>query len=322
MRALRPTQQTVRRIIWLVVVLWLARSVLAPIPVTPDGQVDYLILKAGWDGSDPTVPTIEFARRYELPGIYTTLPVTRTPAFFIVNSFQLLDLTAGLWAIRVLNVFGAFFLGWTAARMWQVRWWTVSIPAMLLAWGTLTWTTAELVWAAMIAWTWQMVDRGDRWLFGVPLGLAVAVRAWPAILVVALLVMGRNKTAVGAASTAGILTIAGLAVPGVTFERALRSLTDDGWALAHGSNLSASTLMSRIGVPSALTIGVVTVIVFWAIRHMEVRRGYGIALMAGLLVSPIAWLHYWVATAPMWPSLLGCPARPVAEPQPPAHTVR
>lgn len=300
----------VSRLMYLVLLIVLGSMAFGDFPETPDGQVDYLILRAGWDGTDPTVPTIELAERYNLPGSYTTLGVSRTPGFYLLNSPQLLGLEVGIWAIRAINVAAAIAIGFIVSCMWSVRWWVITLPVVLIGWGWIAWATPGLLWAAFIAWTWMLISRSDGWWYGIPLGVAVAARAWPAILVVALFTMDRRRSAIGAASAAAVLSVGGLFLPGVTIERTIRSLTDDGWAFAHGSNLSLSTLLARVGIPTVITIAVGIIFVASTVHRMGPQRGFGVAMAVGLLISPIAWFHYWSATAPMWPRIFPIGATP------------
>ena len=286
------------------IVLMVVRMLLDPsMPVTPDSQVDYLILKAGWDGLDPTQPTLELARAYDLPGIYATIGVTRPPGFFIVQAPQLIDLDWGMWVIRVLNLLGAVTLGLVAGRIWGVPWWPTAAAAALFDIGAFTWGTPSLFMYALVALTWLSTTRGDKLAGGVPLGIVSAVRLWPGIGIVALAAMGRWRAALGASVTAAALTLGGLVAPGVTIESTIRTITDRGWALAHARNYSLSTLLSRVGVPTVATVLTGVALVWLVTRKMEPARGMGVALGVGVLVSPISWLGYWAITAPWWPAI-------------------
>lgn len=274
-------------------------------PYTPDGTVDWLIVKAGWDGLNPAAPTFELGQHYQIPGHYSTvLSVTRSPAFFIVHAPVMASLEWSIWIIRALNVAGAVVVGWVAGRLWGTDWWPYALAAAAVGFGAFKWATPELVWAACIAVVWYAAWRGDWKWAGVVLGVVAAVKLWPAILIVAVLALGRRKIAAVATATAGALTGFGLLLPGVSVASTLSALDGGGWATLNAdSNLSLSTLLSYIGIPEFATVAAAVVLV-WFCRRFGVRRGFGYAVVLGLLASPITWGQYWAAAVPLLPALL------------------
>ncbi|HEY1192153.1 MAG TPA: glycosyltransferase family 87 protein [Gemmata sp.] len=174
--------------------------------------------------------------------------------------------------------------------------------------------------AFLIAVAW-VADRHDRWaLAGLAVGAAVAVKLFPALLLVYLVAAQRWRAAGVALLTAGALTGAAVAVLGadafVTYARDVVPAVSAKYA-TQWNNLSISAFWGRLFTPTpesrvvavadapllgALLAGAcrlamwgATVVAALGARSSEARdRAFALVVVAMVLVSPIAWPHYFV----------------------------
>lgn len=76
------------------------------------------------------------------------------------------------------------------------------------------------------------------------------------------------------------------------------------WMFVEGSNISVTAVLARVGVPAVVPVAVAVMVVWLAAGRLDVRRGVGVAVVVGVLASPIAWFSYLVSTVPLWPYYL------------------
>ena len=177
--------------------------------------------------------------------------------------------------------------------------------------------TVSLVVAGLILVVWIDAESDRQWISGLCLGLALILKAWPAILLIPLLVHRRFRAAawcVGLIALVesmawGLFRIA----PGEVVS-ALSS-TSNRW-IGYSGNGSLSGVLVRSGVnPLLATIPAAaigaSVVAVASTKHKALA--YPLAIVVGLLVSPLSWEHYDVALLaiaaitfayPSWPRVL------------------
>jgi len=162
------------------------------------------------------------------------------------------------------------------------------------------------------AWSWT---RGHSAASGALVGLAAALKAFPALLVVVFLVQ-RDWRALASSVLVGVTLCAspalwyGPATVVPLFRRWLEVSAEGGWPTrVQNQSIVAMTARSwpDAAIPIALSLiailAVVLIVTAW--RSREVARApartgaaLALALAVSVLASPIAWDHYWVLMLP------------------------
>jgi alpha-1,2-mannosyltransferase len=153
------------------------------------------------------------------------------------------------------------------------------------------------------------VPRNSRWS-GVGIGLATAIKLFPGIFIVYLLVTRRWRAAATASATATAATLLAAAVmPGDSWQFWTRSLwdTDRVGRTDYTGNQSLLGLLSRLTVPDdpprlvwLVLVAAVLVFGLWrAARATDPVAALTLTGLVGALVSPITWPHhlYWFVPA-------------------------
>ena len=162
------------------------------------------------------------------------------------------------------------------------------------------------------AWSWT---RGHSAASGALVGLAAALKAFPALLLVVFLVR-KDWRALVSGVVVGVTLSASPALwygPGAVmplFRRWLQVSTEGGWP-TRVQNQSIVAMASRSWPETATAIAlalvailcIVLIVAVWRSRNGEREfstRGtaLALALAAGVLASPIAWDHYWLLMLP------------------------
>jgi len=169
----------------------------------------------------------------------------------------------------------------------------------------------------IVAATVDLEDERDA-RAGVWLGLATALKAFPALFFLYLALRRRWRAlavgvGVAAAATLAPLLAHGLDA-GVTAARDWLALTLDQsrWQLSTNDQ-SLRALAVRLGWP-ALTAAVLAVLCLAAIPAVSRREpagrflpGTAATALAAVLVAPVTWVHYFVLAFPAWVALLAGP---------------
>lgn len=271
-------------------------------PLEPDDtNQDWVLLRAAQKGLDVSLPVVDLALVLNLEGVHSTYPVARPPGFFAVYFPTWPAPAIAETAIIVLNAVAIAVLIHATQQMSGTGPLTlaaVALGCVVLTFGMVRYNNPTLIWAALIAVSWKHMD--GQWWWGVPLGIAAAVRLWPALPIVWLLTH-RRPTGYGAALTAATLTLVGLLI--VPYDTAVASLfAGRVWAEHHPFNFSLSWLLTGFGISIFVSLIVGSVLALWAARK-DSRLSFGYVLTAAIFLSPISWPAYLTATAPMWPML-------------------
>lgn len=178
--------------------------------------------------------------------------------------------------------------------------------------GTVSILVAVLI---VIAWIWA--DSHLAWIPGLALGLAMTLKAWPAVLLVPLLIHRKYRAVAWSVCVAVVLQIAGMTMFGISVADALTALSDtSGRWIGYSGNGSLVAALAQSGLDplfatiSSIVIGL-CVVVFVSLRYRS--NAYPFAVLVGLTVSPLSWEHYdvvllaiavVVGTVPRWPQIL------------------
>ena len=148
----------------------------------------------------------------------------------------------------------------------------------------------------LVAVSWRYRDR--RWLPGLALGTALALKLflWP--FIVWLIVTRRARQAITSVFCGALLTAAGWAVIGPGQLPTYRNAAADADVLARAS-YSPYALFDAVGLSPAgarlcvAIVGATVLAACVAVRKDDIRA-FNLALAAALALSPVVWIHYFV----------------------------
>jgi alpha-1,2-mannosyltransferase len=202
------------------------------------------------------------------------------PAVLVWDAVQVLALVAALWLCNV--------------RDW--RGYVLALASFPFA-ATLTLGQPEGLFALALALVWRY---RDRWQGGVTLGVLIAAKLFPWPLVVWFLLTRRYRNAAISVAVGGLTLSASWAVIGFRGMAGYpRLLSDDANAFASRSHAILSALVrGGLTVHAARPIAglvalAVTAVLLWRARGSD-SGTFAALVVAGLLLSPILWMHYLV----------------------------
>ena len=173
--------------------------------------------------------------------------------------------------------------------------------------------------ALVVAGAFDFADRRDV-RAGVWLGLATALKVFPGLLLLYAAYRRRWRTAAYGASLAFGLTVCSLLPLGVSgaLVSAQRWVDQTGagaWVL-HRRNQSLPALLSRAGVPHSgaiaanlLLLGFAAFALRRSTTDEDLVNDLGLVTLLAVLLSPIAWDHYFLLALPAWVAALARPLR-------------
>jgi alpha-1,2-mannosyltransferase len=233
----------------------------------------------------------------------------RAPAilWYLLN---LIALAAGVWWWARAN--GA----WVPERAWDQP--AVLLPLLAVILPAQTNFEHQNMNALLLALTGAAAwsgTRGHRVASGALVGLAAALKAFPALMLVVFLVR-RDWRALASAVMTGLALSASPALwygPGAMvplFRRWTEVLAEGGWP-TRVQNQSIVAMTSRFWPDAATAIAVALIAILVVILIATARRSregthapsgtaaaLALALAVAVLVSPIAWDHYWLLMLP------------------------
>lgn len=227
------------------------------------------------------------------PGaVVLILPVLLLPSEFLA------------WSAAAIAIVGVGFLVTGARRLAGRRGVALAIcvPTSVAFTQGIVHGSLFVIVAAALVWAWVNVEE-QRWVVGgILLGLVGTARLWPLLLLAPLLLGRLWKPLLVASGVFVTLNLAGLLLPGVSLEGTLTNLgtSTDSWIFAAHNGAIAGWL-APLGEWAVLT-GFVVVLAVWAVgltRVKTVSNRIGWSLPAALLASPLAWLPYLLALAPI-----------------------
>jgi hypothetical protein len=241
-------------------------------------------------------------------GEWAAINLNPPVSVLLFQAIALVDPALVLRALQVssilLYVGLALFL--TGASPTQEQWLRV---LLLLLWHPL-WSTLNqgqlYVWLLVLVTVAVLRIRQQPVLAGICIGLLVALKPpyvlWPLLLLAA----HQVRPSLIALLTAALVSALPMALGHSDWYGQWLDATHSssgGWALA--DNLSALSLLARLGVPTTLSVVVVglalvaLVALVWR-RQLGARDVSAIALVAVMLASPVSWIGYGVLLAPVF----------------------
>lgn len=239
---------------------------------------------------------------------------------FVPVASASLPVALGLWSVlQVACLVAALWLarrwGWRAALL------ALAATAMPIQTDLEHRNLNTLLLLLIIAATADLEDERDT-RAGIWLGLATALKAFPALFFVYLALRRRWRAlavgvGVAAAATLVPLLAHGLDA-GITAARDWFALTLDQsrWQLS-ANDQSLRALAVRLGWPPLIAAGLavlsLTAIPLVARREAPGRflAGSAVTALAAVLVAPVTWVHYFVLAFPAWVALLAGPGQRV-----------
>jgi alpha-1,2-mannosyltransferase len=173
----------------------------------------------------------------------------------------------------------------------------------------------NVVLLALVIATWRDLEAGRETRAGLWLGIATALKIFPALLIAYAALRGRWRAAAWGAGLAVALTVLPLAPRGVEGIRTTLvdwvRLTRDGAAALRGGSQSLSALVDRSGAPRAAGIAASIALIAWTAWWLRRRRALftEIALVAhvAVLATPFVWTQSFVLLFPTWVAILAAP---------------
>lgn len=291
---------------------------------------EYLMARALLGGASPYDPQIDLARRFapelarlaaSTPALTLSHPTPHPPAAgLVVAPLGLLGFqeARAVWlGLQLLCL--ALIARWLAGRS---RFWPLVLAA-LIAWppamvdlnyGQLTTFVATLAFGA-----WVSNRRGDARLAGICIGLAAAVKLYPAALLAYWVIRREWRAVAYGCGTALGLTLAAVALIGrdATVSYLSTGLPAVNIYLGAEGNASLVGAVTRtfagngaiaplidapaLVAPVSAVLGVVLVALTGRAiaRAPTPEQGYVLAICCVLLVTPVVWLHYFLLL--VWP---------------------
>jgi uncharacterized membrane protein len=174
--------------------------------------------------------------------------------------------------------------------------------------------TVSLVVACLVLFVWIGADSDRQWVSGLALGLAIALKAWPALLIVPLLVHRRFRAVAWCVGLIVFIESIASGLFGISPRDVFGALASasDRW-IRYSGNGSLTGVLVRSGLdPLSVTISAVALGsgVVAAVSTKRRFLAYPLAITVGLLVSPLSWEHYDVVLLAVAAVTLAYPAWP------------
>lgn len=152
---------------------------------------------------------------------------------------------------------------------------------------------------------WLLLERDRPWAAGVLIGLLVAAKpnfaVWPALLLLA----GHTRPVMAAAGSAALVAALPLALYGPeVYAQWLDLVLRDVDRAVFLTNASLSGLAQRVGwarLGTSASLALLAGAALWARRRRpSARDASAVGLVAAVLASPIAWVHYTLFLMPLY----------------------
>jgi hypothetical protein len=179
--------------------------------------------------------------------------------------------------------------------------WAISMPGF---WGTIMLGQIYVVLLIAVAAAWILQDRGRLVAAGLLIGLVAAFKTnflvWPVLLLLA----GHWRTAVPAFVSFAVFCVLPVLIFGPQiYPQWIEMIVNDNPArILWVTNMSVVAYASRLGLPwlgQAVAVAILLALAWWAWRRKPGSRDAGLmAMIASLLASPVAWIHYGLFLLP------------------------
>ncbi len=285
-----------------------------------DSTADVLVASAARDGTSPYQDLRILSETYRIAYVApietaadSPLVHPRTPASLLfLQLFAQMDADsahAAAMAITFVSIGGLAVCVVPRLTSWPT-WVSIGLMALLLFSGPvlrgLQIGSISAFIALLIGVFWVGTADRDSVASGLALGVAIALRLFPALLLVPALLWGRRRAAGSALAAAIGLNLVGMFVFGLSLTDVVDGLaaTSATWILEDSNGSLIKPLVGWIGMPT--TVGVVTVSTVLVLlvaksRSVEGRYLNAVALttVVMLLASPLSWEHYDVMLVPV-----------------------
>lgn len=246
-------------------------------------------------------------------------------ALALIAPFALVARASVPLAKALFAVLGVACLMWALARAPAGRWTVAALALAAVAKPVQTdFETLNLnvVLLALVIATWRDLEAGRDARAGVWLGIATALKIFPALLIVYAALRGRWRAAAWGAGLALGLTVFPLVPRGSEGVRATLvdwvRLTRDGTAALRGHSQSLSALVDRSGAPRVAGVIASVALVAWGAWWLRRRRPLftemALVTHVAVLATPFVWTQNFVLLFPTWVAILAAPPPPLALP--------
>lgn len=226
-----------------------------------------------------------------------------------------LPLAKGLWAaISVVCVW--WCVRWALQRAGSWRPAVIALAAVAVPLQTnFEHLNIAAVLLALVLLATSDLDAGRDSRAGVAIGIAAALKAFPALLLLYFAVQRRWRAlaaGVGVALALTLLSLVPLGLPG-----AINGVQDwlllglgHRWVVQPAADQSLEALLARFGAPTSIAIAigaalvVVTLVLIQRGARPDALLGMGACALLAVVLSPIAWVHSFVLLFPAWLGVL------------------
>ncbi|NIA24153.1 MAG: DUF2029 domain-containing protein [Gammaproteobacteria bacterium] len=240
---------------------------------------------------------------------YDAYPADPPLTVVLLAPLSLLPYTTAWWLFAALSVVLLAGVGYATAKEagWS-RTIAVAVGAAMLITSAgrflLLRNHMEAILLLLLFLGWRGVRRGRDIEGGVWWGLAVALKLFPALLIVGLLAMRRTKAAMSAVITAVVASGLGVAILG--WDDTVAFISDvlpasKQWYGAHGNYSLLSFGTAVVAEPFGWVLAALGAVglIWWYWRRAEtVDQVWVGGVAAALLISPLSWLNYLVLVLP------------------------
>ena len=232
-------------------------------------------------------------------------PPVSVPLFALMGRLEPSRALRFWWSVSLVCYLAAIAL---LTRRYVTRGsWLLPLLALALAgvWDTLSLGQIYLPLVLLAVLGWLLLENDRHVAAGVLIGILVAFKpnfaVWPALLLLA----GHARPALAATGTAGLLSLVPLLTHGPQIYRQwIEVIVADEGRAAFLTNASIPGLAQRLhaGVAgSIISVGLLAAAGVWAFRRRPAPlRVSAFGLIAGILASPIAWVHYTLVLLPIF----------------------
>ena len=260
--------------------------------------------------------------------VYDMLPLFGTwwpPGTLALISPYALVARSSEWLAKALFAFtGVLCLVWALARAPAGRWAVTALALAAVAKPLQTdFETLNLnvMLLALVIATWRDLERGRETRAGVWLGIATALKIFPALLIAYAAYRRHWRTAAWGCIVALAVTLVPLVPRGWAGARETLSewamITRNGTAGLRGHSQSLQALVERSGAPSAAGTAASLLLIAgaaWWLRRPRARfTEIALVTHVAVLATPIVWAQNFLLLFPSWVAILAAPSPALPE---------
>ena len=280
-------------------------------PAIADSTADWLATSAARDGLNPYVDLRVLSAHYSVDYFHPAQSHIgdspwlhpRTPGALLVLlpiSFVSPDLL-----FKVVTFLSLAILGYAAFHLFPrvagMEWTKALFLGTLLIFSgpvvrTLQFGSIGLIIALLVCWFWIGIRDKDSWWAGIPLGVAIVLKLYPAFLLLPALFLNRRRAATSAVLVATSLVAAGMILFGIGGEQAIAGLMNAGdvWLRLPSNGSVVPILEPWLTLDATVIAGLISLLLgalLWrskGIRHSP-DLAFASAVVVMLLAAPLSW---------------------------------